>query len=157
MIGRISKNKEFLTSKEEFMRYKAVGQKIFARIDRGEEVVSSLCRICAEAGASLAEVRAIGAVGSFTVGVFSPRTKTYKANSFKGDFEIVSLSGTVTQKDGEPYLHLHAAFAGADGAVFGGHLNEAVVSATCEAVLDLSPGSIGRAFSDEVGLNLFDI
>ena len=37
------------------MRYKAVGQKIFARIDRGEEIISSLCRICAEAGASLAD------------------------------------------------------------------------------------------------------
>ena len=41
------------------------------------------------------------------------------------------------------------------GAVVGGHLNRANVSATCEMVITILDGSVGRAFSDEVGLNLF--
>lgn len=36
-----------------------------------------------------------------------------------------------------------------------GHLNAAVVSATCELVIDVIDGEVGREFSDEIGLNLF--
>lgn len=42
------------------------------------------------------------------------------------------------------------------GEVFGGHLNKAVISATCEMVITVINGSVDRSFSDSVGLNLFD-
>jgi len=37
---------------------------------------------------------------------------------------------------------------------FGGHLNEAVVSATCEVIIEKIEGSIEREFDKETGLNL---
>ena len=40
------------------------------------------------------------------------------------------------------------------GQVFGGHLNRAVISATCEMIVRELPGSVDRAFSTEIGLNL---
>lgn len=138
------------------MQYRRYGDKIAARLDRGEEIICSLERLCADEKIGFAWVCAIGAVGSFTVGVFSPKKKTYSSNSFSGDYEIVSLGGNITRKDGGPYIHLHASLASADGSVAGGHLNRAVVSATCEMVLDVACGEVGRRFSDEVGLNLFD-
>lgn len=42
------------------------------------------------------------------------------------------------------------------GEVFGGHLNKAVISATCEMVITVINGNVDRSFSDSVGLNLFD-
>ena len=137
------------------MQFQRFGNKVIVRIDRGEEIVSSLQSVCKKEGITLASVSAIGAVNNFTVGVFSPSTKVYKSNRFEGDYEIVSLSGTVTTKEGIPYIHLHMSAGDGEGRVFGGHLNQAFVSATCEMVIDISDGTVERQFSEEIGLNLF--
>ena len=46
--------------------------------------------------------------------------------------------------------------ADSKGHVFGGHLNSAYVSATCELVIDVAEGRVDRKFSDEIGLNLLE-
>lgn len=136
------------------MQYQRFGEKIIVRIDRGEEIVRSLQAVCVKEGVTLATVSALGAVGKFTVGVFKTAEKKYCANSFEGDYEIVSLTGTFTTKEGALYAHLHMSAGDEKGRVFGGHLNEAFVSATCEAVLGVTEGRVERAFDEEVGLNL---
>ena len=135
------------------MEYRVFSDKIVARIDKGEEICEQLKVICLKEGVTLANISAIGAVGEFTVGVFSPESKTYKANTFSGDYEIVSLLGNVTEKDGKYYSHLHMSAGDSEGRVFGGHLNSAVVSATCEMLIEVMEGRIDRKFSDEIGLN----
>ena len=138
------------------MEYKRFENTVFARIDKGEEIVETLKAICEKEDITLAYVNAIGAVGDVTVGVFKTAEKQYYSNSFNGDFEIVSLSGTVTQMNKEHYSHLHMSVGNEKGEVFGGHLNKAVVSATCEMVINIVNGKVSRRFSDEIGLNLFD-
>ena len=103
----------------------------------------------------LASVQALGAVGEFTVGVFHTAEKQYHANSFAGDFEIVSLTGTINTMDGAFYTHLHMSAGNEKGEVFGGHLNRAVISATCEMVITVIDGRVDRFHSEEIGLNLF--
>ena len=104
----------------------------------------------------LSQISGRGAVNALTVRVFDTQTKAYHANACECPYEIVSLTGTLTTKDGTPYLHAHFAAGDAKGHVVGGHLNRAVISATAEIVLNLIPGTVERKFSEEIGLNLFD-
>ena len=138
------------------MQYKKFKGSIFVRLERGEEILSSLAALAEKEDIALGCVSGLGAVDRFTAGVFFPQEKVYRKNDFHGNFEITSLTGTITRMDGKPYLHLHMSAGNEYGKVMGGHLNEAHVSATCEIVVRVVEGSVGRAFSDEIGLNLFE-
>ena len=138
------------------MDYRRFDDTIVARIDRGEEIIGALDKIALSENIRLAQISALGAVGDFTVGVFNTAEKQYHANRFTGDWEIVSLTGSVTRKDGAFYAHLHMSAGGADGSVVGGHLNAARVSATCEMFITVLDGAVGRRFDEESGLNLFN-
>lgn len=137
------------------MEYKRIGDTLIARIDRGEEILQSLKTICEKENIRLASVFAIGAVDHAVVGLYRVEEKKYYKNTFDGEMEMTSLSGNVTEKEGQAYLHLHANFTDADGQVVGGHLNEAVISGTCEMFIHTLPGTVGRKPDDETGLNVF--
>ena len=136
------------------MEYRRFGNTIVARIDRGEEILA-VREIAGAEHIQLASVSALGATNDFTVGVYNVDEKQYHANDFKGNFEIVSLTGTINTMDGEFYTHLHMSAGDEKGQVFGGHLNRAVVSAVCEMVITVIDGVVDRRFSEEIGLNLF--
>ena len=137
------------------MDYRRFGDVLFVRIDRGEEIVEKLLEVAEKEDIRLASIEALGAVDDFTVGVYNTGEKQYHANRFEGAFEIVSLTGTITTMDGKPYLHLHMSAGDGSGAVFGGHLNRAVISATCEMVIREVNGTVERVQDPVTGLNLF--
>ena len=137
------------------MEYRRFGNTIVARIDRGEEILAAVREIAGAEHIQLASVSALGATNDFTVGVYNVDEKQYHANDFKGNFEIVSLTGTINTMDGEFYTHLHMSAGDEKGQVFGGHLNRAVVSAVCEMVISVIDGVVDRRFSEKIGLNLF--
>ena len=138
------------------MDYRRFGSKIVARIDKGEEILEKLKEIALKENIKLADVSALGATNDFTVGVYKVDEKKYYSNEFKGNFEIVSLTGTVNTMNGEFYSHIHMSAGNDRGEVFGGHLNKAVVSATCEMIIDIIDGRVDRRYSEEIGLNLFE-
>ena len=138
------------------MQYRKFGSKYFVRMDRGEEILSQLKAFCEHEHITLAEVRALGAIDDFNVGLFDVAEKKYHTNRFQFPAEIVSLWGTVTTKDGEFYAHVHLSAADKEGRVWGGHLNSARVSATCEMTVEVSEGTVERKLDDDVGLNLFE-
>ena len=136
------------------MQYKRFDNTIFVRIDKGEEILEQI-KVLAEAeNIKLASVSALGATNDFTVGVFKTEEKKYYANPFTGNFEIVSLTGTINTLNGEFYTHIHMSAGNDRGEVFGGHLNRAMVSATCEMVVTVVEGRVDRRFDEEIGLNL---
>lgn len=139
------------------MKYKRFGEDIVARLEVGEEVIASLSDIAEREGVTFASVSGIGAADDIAVSVYDVKAKKYFDNEFREPMEITSLLGTVSEKDGAPYIHIHATAGRADGSVVGGHLKRAVVSATCEIVLHTVYGRVPRFFDDATGLNLMDV
>ena len=138
------------------MEYRRFSDTIVLRVDPGEEICGALLNIAETERIDLAHISGLGAVNRFTTGVFDTVTKEYHANHFEGLFEIVSLTGTLTRKDGEPYLHAHLSAGDREGHVFGGHLNEAYVSATAEIIVRVIDGKVNRRMDERIGLNLYE-
>ena len=137
------------------MEYRKFGNTLVVRIDKGEEILESVKVLAEKENIKLASIQALGAINDFTVGVLDTATRQYRSNSFTGAYEIVSLTGTINTKNDAFYCHLHLSAGNGKGEGFGGHLNRAVVSATCEMIVTLIDGRVDREFSDEIGLNLF--
>ena len=137
------------------MDYRRFGDTLIVRMDPGEEIVEQVRVIAERENIKLASVEALGALNDLTVGVFDTGEKKYYSNRFQGAYEIVSLTGTISTKDGAFYQHLHMSAGDGRGRVFGGHLTAAVVSATCEMVIRVIHGQVDRYLDPDVGLNLF--
>ena len=138
------------------MEYKKFNNTIVARIDKGEEILEKIKEIALKENITLANINALGATNDFTVGVFKTDEKKYYSNTFKGNFEIVSLTGTINTMNDEFYSHIHMSAGNDKGEVFGGHLNKAIVSATCEMIINIIDGKVDRKFEENIGLNLFE-
>lgn len=136
------------------MEYRKFNDNYVVRLNKGEEIISELKELCKNENIKLAEITGLGASNLVEIGVFNPETKEYKTEIFQGMFEITSLIGNATRKDGEVYLHLHINFGDETGAVRGGHLVQAKISATGEIIVRKIEGEVGRKLNDEIGLNL---
>ena len=136
------------------MIYKTCGDTIIARLERGEEVVASIRAICEKEGVRAGIINGLGATDHSTVGIFDFSKNAYVSNTFDRDMEITALVGNVSTKDGELYLHIHATLGDGKGLAYGGHLNEAVISATCELFIRKLDTEIERKPDPETGINL---
>lgn len=139
------------------MESKKIGHKYFIRVDQGEEIVSILTKFCSEREIKLGKISAIGAVNEVKIGIFDPIKKEYNSNTIKGTFEILSITGNITLNKDQPYLHMHIMLSDSGFNAFGGHLNEAVVSATCEVIIEELEGKLDRYFDENTGLNLIEL
>ena len=138
------------------MEYRKFGNAYVLRLERGEEVVSSLTQFCKEEKILLGKIEGLGACDHLTVGLYDVDEQVYHKKSFDQPFEITSLIGNISNMDGEVYLHIHINVADSQLKCFGGHLNECVISATCELYVTVYEGNVGRKKDPATGLNLYD-
>lgn len=138
------------------MEYKNLdATRLLVRLDPEDEIVSSLAELARREKLELAMVQGLGAVKRVVMGVYNVTKQEYKANTMEGAFEMLSLTGTMDTMKGEPYSHFHISIGDDAGHAYGGHLNEAVISATAEIVVTKLPGRVDREKSDETGLNIW--
>ena len=138
------------------MEYRKLGDTIVLCLVRGEDVLASIRAVCNAERVRLAEISALGAADYAEVGVYHLAEKRFLPRTLEGEMEICALTGSVTLRGTELYLHLHGSLADADGNVYGGHVNEIRVSATAEIFIRLLPGEVNRRLEEESGIFLMD-
>ncbi|MCO4782344.1 MAG: DNA-binding protein [Candidatus Cloacimonetes bacterium] len=131
-----------------------VDDKYLIRLDRNEEILSSLKTICQKHKIKAGKVSGIGAVYDVSLGFYDLPTKFYDSKKFEGEFELLSLSGNISFLDGEPFTHLHMTMSDANYQVFGGHLFSAKIAVTGEIWIVPAEIDVERVQNDEIGLNL---
>jgi uncharacterized protein len=127
------------------------------RLDDGQELFDEL-----SAFAAREEIRA-GAI-AFGIGMFRRATigywdgRQYRPRELTVPHEVVGLHGTIARADGRPSVHLHAALAGPDHGLVGGHLMQATVGVLQELLLRTFPGrTFGRPMAESFGLRMLDL
>ncbi len=127
------------------------------RLDRGEELFESLTRFARTEQLRAGVLTAgIGMLSPFRLGYWNGRE--YAAREFPTAHELVALHGTLAEADGIPSLHLHAALAGPDHAVVGGHLLGGTVSVLAELHLVTFPARrFARPIDETLGLRKIDL
>ena len=138
------------------MEYRRFGDKIVLRVQRGEDIVEKMLELISLEKIRLAEVTGIGAAMETEMGAYDVDNKVYHKCTVKGIYEISSLLGNITTKDGEPYLHLHITIGETEkNEFYAGHLNRCIVGATAEIIVTVIDGEVERKYDDQTGLQLF--
>ncbi len=127
------------------------------RIDKGNKIVENIVKFCDDNQIDGAWISGLGAVSSATVGLYDLNTKEYHKKDLKGPFEIANLVGNVGTVKGKTRTHIHVVLTDGEMKAFGGHLDEAVVAATCEIKLEILEVEITRKRDQEIGLDLINL
>ena len=139
------------------MEYKRIEDKIVFRLEMGEELMESVQKIASSENVKLASISGIGACSKIEMGYIDLSIKDYVFKIFEGNMEILQATGNITLKDGEPFPHIHISVANEECKAFGGHLNEATISATFEGVITIMDHEINREFNEDLGLALMNV
>lgn len=126
-------------------------------LDNHVEISEALTLFCRDKGILAGSISGLGAISEATFRFLDPATKKYVDKTFTEQMEITNLTGNISSKDGEVYLHLHITASRRDYSCIGGHLLTARVNGACELFVEAWPDArIGRRFDPETGLNLYD-
>lgn len=139
------------------MKFRRFGNTVIGRVEKGRELMESIKRFCELTGVKCGCISGIGAAEKVELGIYEASSKDYVKTTVEGDYEITSLNGNVTVMDGEVYLHVHVNLTDKDFKSTGGHLYSAVISATCELVINVIDGTVERFGDGKTGLNLMDV
>ena len=142
------------------MDYRKLGERYYIRMDRGDEVISSIIDVCRHEGIRSATFSGIGGCSDAAIQVFDPKEGAFRTERVESLLELVFLTGNVIScADGSLSHHAHALFAyQADGhqRILAGHLKSTTVLYTAE--IELRPvvgGVIGAQLNDETGTNFW--
>ena len=125
-------------------------------LDNHVEVSEALAAFCREKDIRAGVVGGLGAICEATFRFLDPATKKYVDKTFAEQMEITNLTGNISLKDGQVYLHLHITASRRDYSCIGGHLLTARINGACELFVESFPEvEIGRRFVEETGLNLY--
>lgn len=127
------------------------------RLDKHEEVISTLTSFIIESGIASGIVQGIGAITDIDIGYFNIDDKQYIKHRFAGTYEVISLNGNISMLEDRPFVHLHVAVADEQHHLYGGHLFQATVAVTLELFIKTFDSAIERRPDADFGFNFWHL
>ena len=137
------------------MKYRLDKSRVFMTLAKGDDINKTFESFAKFKGIGCAWLNGIGAIENPEIGYYSLEDKSYHRKLFEGEYELTSLIGNITLKEGKPFSHTHITFGDTEYRVFGGHLFNAKITAAGEFIIQLGSEDINREMNSGIGLSLW--
>jgi len=125
---------------------------IFVRLFPGEDIYQALTEVCHKHRVETAVVLSgLGQLKQFKLGYFKEKGD-YTPEEFEKPYELICLTGNISNQEGDYNFHLHIALSDETKGVVGGHLFKGVVETTNEIVLLKADLKVTRRLEESTGL-----
>ena len=137
------------------MKFRIDNTRVFMTLAKGNFINQTFESFAETKGVGCAWLNGIGALENPEIGYYSIKDKKYHRKQFTGEFELTSLIGNITMKEGNPFAHTHITFSDTDYQVYGGHLFDAKITAAGEFLIQMGTEDITREMNHSIGLSLW--
>lgn len=139
-----------------FHEYKP-GRTLVGRLELKDDLLEGLTEVCRKNNISSGYISVIGTVQGAKLGYYNQKKKSYTGCvSLNKILEICSLTGNISYKDGEIFVHAHIVLADLKGKTYGGHLiSGANVFAAEYFILETLGKKLHRVKNRSTGLPLW--
>lgn len=125
---------------------------IFIRLFPGEDIYQALKEACRKHRVETAVVLSgVGQLKQFKLGYFKEKGD-YTPEEFEKPHELLSLTGSISNQEGDYNFHLHVVLGNEEKKVVGGHLIRGEVEVTNEIVLLKTDLKVKRKLEESTGL-----
>lgn len=97
----------------------------------------------------------LGACTDPEISFYDLEKKKYILKKFKGDYEVLNVSGNIAKSGGETVIHQHVTLGRKNFEAIGGHLINMKIAGTLEIFLIYTP-PLKRSKDSTTGLNLLN-
>jgi predicted DNA-binding protein with PD1-like motif len=139
------------------MKVKKDKDGLLIRMDRGDKIHSNLIELAEEYNFPSASYVGIGAVENCEIGYYDLAAEGYLKKTFKGEMELLNITGNISWKDDKAFPHSHVTLADKNYQALGGHLFEAEVAVTMELHLQPRETKVIRTPDEKVCLHTWHL
>ena len=130
---------------------------IMNRIGKDEFLLEKLMEIVKKEKITLGYITGIGALQNLNFSFYLQNEKKYVTKAINKNVEVLNLTGNISIKDGEPFVHCHITVADENGNSYGGHLAEKSRVFAFEYTIFVFEGEEKiRKFDNVTGLSLWE-
>ena len=134
-----------------------LGHFFLGSLPHGKDLITSVEDFCKETSIRMAVFSIIGSVSSVTLGCYDQKQQVYVISNEKAPFEIISCTGNISIKNGNPFVHAHIVLSNEQDKIIGGHLfSETIIFAGEINLQTLKGKPLERAYDYKTGLMLFE-
>ncbi len=143
------------------MDYRRMKDTYYVRLDKGEEIISSLLSVCEKEGIRSAVFGGIGGCSDAEIQTFLPEKGEFETERIEGMLELIQITGNIVSDENDSlFHHTHAVYSfkkGQEHVLAAGHIRSTTVLYTAE--IELRPvldGVIRRKFDPETGTGFWN-